>query len=112
LDAYQEGDCLSLEQLRARSKELKTREAHINKELASLEALCVKEMGYQNINQTLKMMKEKLDNSFQNLSIKDRQTVARALITDIVIMSGEIEIRHAIPVTDGKNVLLCGVGGE
>jgi site-specific DNA recombinase len=112
LDAYQEGDCLSLEQLRVRSKELKTREAHINKEIASLEALSVREMGYQNINRTLKMMKEKLDNSFQNLPIKEKQTVVRALIADIVILPGEIEIRHAIPVTEEKNVLLCGVGGN
>lgn len=111
LDAYQEGDCLSLEQLRARSKELKTREAHINKEIASLEALSFKEMGYQKINQTLITMKEKLDNSFQNLSVKDKQTIARALIADIIITPGEIEIRHAIPVTEEKNVLLCGVGG-
>ena len=111
LDAYQEGDCLSLEQLRARSKELKIREVHINKEIASLEALSFKETGYKNINQTLIMMKKKLDNSFQDLSIKDKQTVVRALIADIVIMPGEIEIRHAIPITEEKNVLLCGVGG-
>jgi site-specific DNA recombinase len=111
LDAYQDGDCLSLEQLRVRSKELRTKETIINKEIASLEALCVKEMGYQNINRTLKMMEEKLDKSSQNLSIKDKQAVVRALISDIVILPGEIEIRHAIRATEEQNVLLCGVNG-
>lgn len=112
LDAYQDGDCLSLDQLRARSKDLKNKGLLINKEIASLDALSVKEIGYQNINRTLKMMEEKLEKSFHTLSIKDKQAVARALISDIVILPGEIEIRHAIPTSEEQNVLFCGVNGK
>jgi site-specific DNA recombinase len=112
LDAYQEGECLSLDQLRTRSKDLKTREAFIKKEIASIEALHVKEAGYQNINQTLKMMEEKIEKSYHTLSIKDKQVIVRALVSDIVILPGEIEIKHAIQPLEKQNVLLCGVGGN
>ncbi len=109
LDAYQEGECLSLEQLRERSKALKERTSLIKKEIESLEALSMMENGYQNITRTLKMFEDKLDMSFGNLSIKEKQIVARSLIADVIILPDNLEIKHAIPVLDRKKSLLCGV---
>ena len=37
-------------------------------------------------------MEEKIEKSFHNLSVNDKQAVVRALISDIVILSGEIEL--------------------
>src|SRR5262249_7128319 len=46
LDAYQEGDCLSLEQLRVRSKDLNQRAFILKKEIESLEAMSIRKKDY------------------------------------------------------------------
>ncbi|MBA3283970.1 MAG: recombinase family protein [Nitrosopumilus sp.] len=110
LDAFQATDCISIEQLRDRCKNLKEKGAVIKKEIDSLEALNIKEKSFQDIHRTLKMFTEKLEKSFDSLSIKEKQIVARSLIADVVILPNELEIRHVIPLTQEQNGLLCGVG--
>lgn len=110
LDAYQEGDCLTLDELRKRSKSLKEREAGLKKEAEFLEAHLIRKASYQDLMKTLEMFRKKLDTSYEDLSIKDKQNVVRALIEDIVIFPNEIEIRHSIP-SFAPNSLLCRVNG-
>jgi len=111
LDAYQEGDCLSLEELRKRSKILKEKESALRKELETIEALLIGKDNYEFFTRTLDMFKEKLDRSYESMSIKEKQIVARTLIEDIVIYPEEVEIRHTIPVIEPANGPLCGVSG-
>ena len=109
LDAFQASDCISLEQLKDRSKNLKEKGAVIKKEIDSLEALNIRGKSFHEVHRTLKMFTEKLEKSFDSLSIKEKQIVARSLIADVVILPNELEIRHVIPLTREHNGLLCGV---
>lgn len=97
LDAYQEGDCLTLDELRKRSKSLKEKEIALKKEAEYLEAHVIRKTSYQDLMQTLEMFRKKLDISYEALAIKDKQKVIRALLEDIVIFPNEIEVRHSIP---------------
>jgi hypothetical protein len=80
-----------------------------------LEAHLLRKASYQDLIQTLEMFRKKLDISldisYETISVKDKQKVARALIEDIVIFPNEIEIRHTIPSFASKG-LLCSVGGD
>jgi site-specific DNA recombinase len=111
LDAYQEGDCLSLEELRRRSKNLKEKESVLKKELESVESLLIGKENYEIFTRTLEVFKNKLDRSYDSMPIKDKQVVARTLIEDIVIYPEEVEIRHSIPVIESANSPLCSVFG-
>ena len=109
LDAFQDGDCLTLDELRKRSKALKARNTTVIKELESLESVLIRREYHQELMYTLDIFKEKLDKSFETLSIRDKQIVVRTLIEDVVVFPDSIEIRHAIPIIE-PNSLLCGVG--
>jgi site-specific DNA recombinase len=97
LDAYQEGDCLTLDELRRRSKGLKEKESLLRKEVESFEAYVLRKASYQDLMQTLEMFRKRLDKSYEILPIKDKQNVVRALIEDIVIFPDRIEVKHSIP---------------
>ena len=111
LDAYQEGDCLTLDELRKRSKKLKEKQATLNKEIAAIEADSIREKSLSELQYTLEAFKQKLDDSFEKLSIEKKQLIMRALIEDIVIFPDEVEVKHIIPLT-GKKCPLSGVFGE
>lgn len=111
LDAYQESDCLTLDELRNRSKSLKAKENSLKKEIESLEAFQLRFNDFEYFKETLEKLQDRLDNSF-NLPAKDKQKIARTLIEDIVILPEEILVKHAIPVSTSTNSLLCADGGS
>lgn len=107
LDAYQESDCLTIDELRKRSKILKERENAIRKELAGLEAYIIKKESYRDFAKTLEKFKEKLDKSYDSLPMNEKQKICRVLMEDIIIFPEEIEIRHTIPMLGSQNSPLC-----
>ena len=97
LDAYTEGECLSLEELKRRMHTLNQRMQQVERELGVIETqLSDKEKIRENLL-TLEKFAESLDYSSENLSIENKQRVVRALIHEIIIHEDSVTIRHCIP---------------
>lgn len=111
LDAYQEGDCLSLEDLRKRLKDLNIRKNLLENELKSLDAEEINVKKSAELRGNIDQFTEILNDAGQNLTIKEKQKVARLLLEDIVVYKDEIKIRHCIPLGENsdpyKNSHLC-----
>ena len=112
LDAYQEGDCLSLEELKKRSKNLREKHMILKQEISSLDAFLIKKNNCQGFKDTLEFFRKSIENSYLSLSVDEKQKVIRALIEDIVIFPNEIEVRHTIPTNESRDSLLCGANVE
>jgi site-specific DNA recombinase len=96
LDAYQEGETLTLDELKKRLHGLDLKCKAVLKEKKSLENLKTQKTRITNMNNHIESLRLQIENS-QNLSISDKQNVLRLLIDEIVITSDEVDIRHCIP---------------
>ncbi|MFA5999347.1 MAG: recombinase family protein [Candidatus Babeliales bacterium] len=103
LDAYQEGESLTLVELKTRLKNLDIRQQSALKQKKTLENLKFNEQQAQNMKLQLEDLRLEMQNS-SNLSIKNKQSVLRLLISEIVIKGNEVEIKHCIPCGDIKSV--------
>lgn len=99
LDAYTEGECLSLDDLKKRMIVLNQQTQQTEKEIAIIESQTVDEERIRQSRLTLTKFSESLENSTQELSIEEKQRVVRALIHEIVIFEDSIKIRHCIPMS-------------
>lgn len=99
LDAYQDGECLTLDGLKERLKAIDLKQKAASKEKSSLEVLLVNEDKIRNIKMHIEHLQEQLERS-ESLSIRDRQNVLRLLIDEIVITGDQVEIKHCIPCHD------------
>ena len=99
LDAYTEGECLSLDELKKRMHILNQKIQQTEREMAVIEAQTDDEARVKDSRLTLEKFAESLDNSSATLSIEEKQKVVRALIHEIVIQEDSIQIKHCIPVT-------------
>ena len=103
LDAYTEGECLSLSELKKRMMILNQQTQQIEKEIAIIESQSADEERFNQSRLTLEKFSESLENSFTELSIEEKQRVVRALIHEIIIFEDSIKIRHCIPISNEKN---------
>lgn len=103
LDAYTEGECLSLEELKKRMHVLNQKIQQVERELAIIEAQTDFEERAKESRLTLEKFAETLDNSSTSLSIEEKQKVVRALIHEIVIHEDSINIKHCIPTKKESN---------
>lgn len=97
LDAYTEGECLSLEELKKRMHSLNQRMQQVERELGVIETQISDNEKIRDNLITLEKFAESLDFSSENLSIEEKQRVVRALIYEILIYKDSIKIRHCIP---------------
>lgn len=104
LDAYTEGECLTLDELKKRMIILNQQIQQTEKELAIIESQTTDEERFKQSRLTLKKFSESLGKSSSELSIDEKQRVIRALIHEIIIFEDSIKIRHCIPVSDKKKV--------
>lgn len=112
LDAYQEGETLTLDELKNRLKALDLQNKALLKEKKSLENLGQNEQKAKNMQLCMEEIRWQIENAV-NLSIKDKQNVLRLLVDEIVITNNQIDIRHCIPCPDenlSKIGLLCSDG--
>ena len=99
LDAYQEGESLTLSELKERLKAISLKHKAILKEKNSLEKLNSSNQMIINMKTHVDDLRMQIENS-ENLSVKDKQNVLRLLVSEIVITGNQIEIKHSIPCMD------------
>ncbi len=112
LDAYQEGDTLTLDDLKKRLQGLDLKQKATLKERKSLDNLKKQESKIENMKTHVESLRLKIDDS-QKLSITDKQNVLRLLVEEIIITGDQVDIRHCIPCHDriSKDFSpLCRVG--
>jgi site-specific DNA recombinase len=112
LDAYQEGDTLTLDELKKRLQGLDLKYKAVLKEKKSLENLKNQENKIENMKKNVESFRLQIENS-KNISIRDKQNVLRLLVDEIIITGNQIDIRHCIPCNDvsfSKFSPLCSDG--
>jgi len=97
LTAYQEG-LMALDQLRSRMPELRKREQAVESELQSLETAAVDQTKYLRLVETLGDFRGRIHAGADTLNIKDRQTILRLLVKEVLVDKDTLTIRHSIPV--------------
>jgi len=96
LDAYQDGESLTLDELKARLKTLELKQKVLLKEKKSIQDFQENEETINSMNTRMEGLQLKIKNS-DTLSVVDKQNVLRLLVEDIIITGDQIEIRHCIP---------------
>lgn len=103
LDAYQEGDSLTLGELKERLKGIDLKQKSALKQKKSLEDINSCEQKIENMKIHMEDLRLRLENS-ENLSIEDKQSVLRLLVDEILITENQIEIKHCIPCKEGSSM--------
>ena len=97
LTAYQEG-LIALDQLRSRMPELRQQEQAVQSELQSLETMAADQTRYLRLVETLGDFRARLHEKADTLNVKDRQTILRLLVREILVDRDTLTIRHSIPL--------------
>ena len=105
LDAYQDGECLTLEGLKGRLKSINLKFKSIEKEKKSLTEFVNNEQRIDNLKSYTKNLQNQLQNS-ENLSIIQKQKVLRLVISEILITDEEVEVKHCIPYYEDFGLLI------
>jgi site-specific DNA recombinase len=101
LDAYQEG-LIPISQLRKRMPDLQKRVNTTDKEL---ETLKTHELALDQRLQLLDVQSftNQLDQNINHLDIKEKKKVLRLLVKEVVVGDDIIDVKHSIPLKEGKN---------
>ena len=102
IGAYQE-DLVSLDELRARMPELRTRQASLRHQIQALDAQLADREIYLKLAENLEGFLATLRKSAVTAAVEDRQRVVRLLVKEVLVAPGKIVIRHSIPTrADGS----------
>ena len=96
IDGYQE-QLVTLDELRARTPELRKREATLQAQLDALDAELADAETYLKLTETLDGFRARLSNSGENLTVEQRQQIIRLVVRDVLIGEDDVTIRHSIP---------------
>ena len=96
IGAYQE-DLLSLDELRARMPELRTRQTSLRHQAQALDAQLTDREIYLKLAENLEDFLATLRKSATTAAAGDRQRVMRLLVREVLVSPGKIVIRHSIP---------------
>jgi site-specific DNA recombinase len=101
LDAYQEG-LITIAQLRKRMPELQKRVNTTEKELENLK---MHELALDQRLQLLDVQSftSQLGQNVNQLDIKEKKKILRLLVREVIVGDNIIDIRHSIPLKEGKN---------
>jgi site-specific DNA recombinase len=97
LDGYQE-QLVTIDELRARSPELRKREATIQAQLDALDAELHDAETYLKLTETLDGFRARLTDNADRLTVEHRQPIIRLVVREVLIGEDDITIRHSIPV--------------
>ena len=97
LDGYQE-QLVTIDELRARTPELRKREATIQAQLDALDAELHDAETYLKLTETLDGFRARLTDNAESLTVEQRQQIARLVVREVLIGEDDITIRHSIPV--------------
>jgi site-specific DNA recombinase len=102
LDGYQE-QLVTLDELRARTPDLRTREATLHAQLDALDAELHDAETYLKLTETLESFHARLTTNTEDLTVQQRQQIIRLVVREVLISDDDITVRHSIPVpTDGQ----------
>jgi site-specific DNA recombinase len=110
LDAYQEGDCITLDELRSRMDAIKVKTAELEIKLTEIKALKLQREKEIDIKASLEYIEIRLLSSPMELSMEEKQKVVRLLIEEILIGDDSIKIKHCVPPMENENRPLSCVG--
>ena len=97
IDGYQE-QLLTLEELRARTPELRKREATLQAQLDALDAELHDAETYLKLTETLEGFRARLSANAEALTVEQRQQIIRHVVREVLIGEDDVTIRHSIPV--------------
>ena len=97
IDGYQE-QLVTLDELRARTPELRKREATLQAQLDALDAELHDAETYLKLTETLDGFRARLSTSAENLTVEQRQHIIRLVVREVLIGEDNVTIRHSIPV--------------
>ena len=100
IDGYQE-QLITLEELRARTPELRKREATLRAELDALDAQLHDAETYLKLTETLDAFRARLSVNAKTLPIEQRQEIIRLVVREVLLGDDDVTVRHSIPVPTG-----------
>jgi site-specific DNA recombinase len=100
IEAYQE-ELISLEELRTRIPELRSRQNAASAQLEAFEAQLIDQEAYLKLAENLESFLTRLQERAQTLSIVERQNVLRLVVKEVQVDGDRIVIKHSITQTDG-----------
>lgn len=98
LDIYQDGEALSLEELRERIEKLNRRKSMLEADLKRFNALKIQREINQDPVKMLKEYTERLGKASEELPLQEKRKLVRLLIEEVVIRPREIKIKHCVPI--------------
>jgi site-specific DNA recombinase len=98
LDAYQDGESLTLNDLKTRMGVLEKRKKALERDQESLNALKIHQERLKDFKLSLSSFVEKLNANEKNINIEERQKIVRMLIDEIVVEKDGIKVMHCIPI--------------
>jgi len=101
IEAYQE-ELISLDELRARIPELRSRENAAAAQLHALEAQLTEEETYLKLAESLEIFLARLQERARTLSVEERQKVLRLVVREVQVDGDRIVIKHSIAPTDAN----------
>ena len=97
IDGYQE-QLVTLDELRARTPELRKREATLQAQLDALDTELHDAETYLKLTKTLDGFRARLATTAEGLTVGQRQHIIRLVVREVLIGEDDITIRHSIPV--------------
>ncbi len=97
LDGYQE-QLITLEELRARTPELRQRETTLQAQLDALDAELHDAETYLKLTETLESFRARLTANADSLTVEQRQQIIRLIVREVLIGEDDVTIRHSIPI--------------
>ena len=99
VNAYQE-ELITLEELRQRLPDLRSRESALNRELQSVKNHVQERETYLRLTEALEHFLERLRHSAKVMEVPERQRIVRLLVKEVLVAVDTITIRHSIPIPE------------
>jgi site-specific DNA recombinase len=97
INAFQE-ELISLDELRTRMPDLRSREASLRHQLDALDSQLADREVYLRLADNLEDFLTRLHDKAATATVAERQRVLRLLVKDVLVGTDKITIRHSIPV--------------
>jgi site-specific DNA recombinase len=99
VQAYQE-DLLSLDELRARMPDLRSKHTSVQASLDALDAQMLDQETYLKLAENLESFLARLRHTTETSAVEDRQKVLRSVVKEVIVGPERVVIRHSIPMRD------------
>ncbi len=113
LDAYQQTECLSIDEFRRRMQDLNKQKDRFEKAIENHKASEIMLKSHNEILTTLDQCVDKINKSSITLQIGEKQKILRLLIDEIIIGDNDVLIKHSIPLNKAiKTEEKCPLSGD